>query len=256
METPDLKENRNKGPCTFGFQWWLLRWQRSSRAGKPLCTRWARFQGQVRKHGFPECKSASIFPPTHILDSGYFWKWSANRGDPPLITTPIRKFKRHPQFLFWFVFAGFIFGCVRKPWLVTLPSETSLKLHRWLVNSEKRGCWPGCRTIYFFAQDLSWIKTTRFVKSAQGEGQVPWPRRRGRMLLGRRGRMGPCVQEFQCPSRFNLWENALLLPLESSVQVLTENGRGNLQSQMPLELRRILNLGGYSCFLSKDSAQM
>lgn len=75
------------------------------------------------------------------------------------------------------------------------------------------------------------------------------------MLLGRTGRMGPCVQEFQCPSRFNLWENPLLLLLESSVQVLTENGGGNLQSQMPLELWRILNLGGYSCFLSKDSAQ-
>ena len=68
--------------------------------------------------------------------------------------------------------------------------------------------------------------------------------------------MSPCVGEFQCPSRLNLWENPLLLLLESSVQVLTENGGGNLQSQMPLEPRRILNLVGYGCFLPKDSAQM
>lgn len=42
-----------------------------------------RYQCQVRKRDFLECKSASLFPPTNRLDSDYSWKWSTNGWDPP-----------------------------------------------------------------------------------------------------------------------------------------------------------------------------
>ena len=66
----------------------------------------------------------------------------------------------HSSFFGLFLQGSFLH--VRKPWLVTLPSETSLKLHRWLVNSEERGCLPGCRTIHFFCSRLELNKNTMF----------------------------------------------------------------------------------------------